>query len=124
MQQAILALMLVVPAGPPASQGPCAPRIGGRHEPAFVGRSAEDLDFQRRCLIWEYAAEPKVELLPPVGSSLAGVRRIGGRAVTSPPSSDPFADLVCRSIGLKPGGSGSDGASDRRDSAAGSPPGR
>ena len=100
-----LALALLFAATPLAADTPCARTIGGRHIPAFVGLGSEGLDFQKRCLVWEYSAEPKAEFIPaPEAPSFVP----GSRVVVVQPAPNPLSgslalsDLVSRSLSIKP----------------------
>ena len=100
-----LALVLLFAATPLAADPPCARTIGGRHIPAFVGLGSEGLDFQKRCLVWEYSVEPKAEFIPAPeassfgpGSQVVLVRPAPSRAS----GSQALSDLLSRSLSLKP----------------------
>jgi hypothetical protein len=104
-----LALVLLLAASPLAADTPCARAIGGRHIPAFAGLGSEGLDFQRRCLAWEYSAEPKAEFIPaPEAPSFAPVSQV---VVIQPApnrqtGSQVLSELLSRSLSLKPANSG------------------
>jgi hypothetical protein len=107
-----LALALCLTGGSSlAANSPCAPSIGGRHEPAFVGSASEGLDFQTRCLVWEYSVQPKAELLPsPEAPSFGPRARSAQFVVTQPapnraPGSQSFSELLAQGLSLRPAGS-------------------
>jgi hypothetical protein len=109
MRTITLALVLVFVAPRPlAADHPCARTIGGRHIPAFVGLGSEGLDFQKRCLVWEYSAEPKAEFIPsPETPSFGSHAQI---VVIEPAphrssGSQTLSELLSHSLSLKPAAS-------------------
>ncbi|HQQ75854.1 MAG TPA: hypothetical protein PLB01_00745 [Thermoanaerobaculia bacterium] len=106
MRTLTLALALVFAAPRPlAADQTCVRTIGGRHIPAFVGLGSEGLDFQKRCLVWEYSAEPKAEFIPsPETPSLGSHAQV----VVIEPAPDrssgsiTLSELLSHSLSLKP----------------------
>ena len=100
-----LALVLLFAATPLVADTPCARTIGGRHIPAFVGLGSEALDFQKRCLVWEYSAEPKAEFIPaPEAPSFSPASQV---VVIQPApnrqsGSQALSELLSRSLSIKP----------------------
>ena len=100
-----LALALLFAATPLAADTPCARTIGGRHIPTFVGLGSEGLDFQKRCLVWEYSVEPRAEFIPAPEASSFGP---GPQVVLIQPApnrasgSQALSDLLSRNLSLKP----------------------
>jgi hypothetical protein len=109
MRNLMLALALVfTPTSSLAADNPCTRTIGGRHIPAFVGLGSDGLDFQTRCLVWEYSAQPKAEFIPSPEAPSFGSRAqvvVIQPAPDRSPGSQALSDLLSHSLSLKPAGS-------------------
>src|SRR5262249_30717205 len=95
MRAAFLALGLALLASPVlASEAPCARPLGGRHEPALIHSSADELAIQRGCLRREMRTQAKAEFIPPAIRPAPPVeaRRIVPQQRSGWPTR--FADLV------------------------------
>ena len=96
--------LALVAASSLAEGNPCSRTISGRHDPQFLNSASEGLDFQRRCLIWEWSVQPKAEFIPSVEPPPVVSRVLVEQPVlrSSPQS---FSELFARSVNLKAHGS-------------------